>query len=157
MGYIRELRKLVGHRPLIFVGSVVMILNEKGQVLLQQRRFPKGKWGLPGGLMELGESTEDVARREVMEETGLHVENLQLLQVYSGPNHFIKAENGDEFYVVTVAYHTNDFSGNLIVDETESIQFKFFDLTNLPSFLVGTHQMMLEDYIKSRWVHDISC
>ncbi|MDY0409672.1 NUDIX hydrolase [Virgibacillus soli] len=150
MGYIRELRKLVGHRPLIFVGSVVMILNEKGQVLLQQRRFPKGKWGLPGGLMELGESTEDVARREVMEETGLHVENLQLLQVYSGPNHFIKAENGDEFYVVTVAYHTNDFSGNLIVDETESIQFKFFDLTNLPSFLVGTHQMMLEDYIKSR-------
>jgi ADP-ribose pyrophosphatase YjhB (NUDIX family) len=104
LGYIEELREIVGHRPLIFVGSVTVIVDDKGRLLLQQRKFPNGVWGIPGGLMELGESTEEVARREVYEETGLKVEKLHLISVYSGPQNYIKAENGDEFYVVTVAY-----------------------------------------------------
>lgn len=52
MGYVEELRKIVGHRPLILVGAVVLVINEHGYVLLQQRTEPYGKWGLPGGLME---------------------------------------------------------------------------------------------------------
>ena len=55
VGYVEELRKIVGHRPLILVGAVVLIINENGYVLLQ-RTEPYGKWGLPGGLMELSES-----------------------------------------------------------------------------------------------------
>lgn len=105
MGYIEELRKLVGHRPLIFVGSVVVVVDEQGRILLQQRKFPEGAWGIPGGLMELGESTEDVARRALFEETRLQVDELTLINVYSGPEHFIRAANGDEFYVVTTAYY----------------------------------------------------
>ncbi len=54
MGYIEDIRKLVGHRPLILVGAVVVMVDEHGRILLQQRKFPKGSWGLPGGLMELG-------------------------------------------------------------------------------------------------------
>ena len=69
MGYIEDLRKLVGHRRLILCGSSVVIRNEKGELLLQERRHPSGRWAFPGGLMELGESTEDTARREVREET----------------------------------------------------------------------------------------
>src|SRR5699024_2262717 len=79
MGYIEDLRKIVGHRPLILVGSVVIIIDEQGKLLLQQRTFPNGVWGIPGGLMELGESTEDVARREIFEETGLHIGQLHLI------------------------------------------------------------------------------
>jgi hypothetical protein len=52
--YIRELRSLVGTRPLILVGAVVIIQNENQQILLQHRK--DGDWGLPGGLMEPGES-----------------------------------------------------------------------------------------------------
>ena len=66
---------------------------------MQQRKFPWGAWGIPGGLMELGESTEDVAKREVLEETSLMIDELKLINVYSGPQNYIKAENGDEFYV----------------------------------------------------------
>ena len=84
MGYIEDLREIVGHRPLIFVGSVTVIVDELGRLLLQQRKFPKGAWGIAGGLMELGESTEEVARREVYEETGLRVDELHLINVYSG-------------------------------------------------------------------------
>lgn len=45
MGYVEELRKVVGHRPLILVGAVVLVINENGYVLLQQRTEPYGKWG----------------------------------------------------------------------------------------------------------------
>ncbi len=148
MGYIEELRALVGHRPLLFVGSVVVIVNEKEEVLLQQRTFPSGAWGLPGGLMELGESTEEVARREVMEETGLTMGDLQLINVYSGSDQYIKAANGDEFYVVTIAYYTKEFSGSMVVDLEESIKFEFRAKCNLPDGIVKSHQKILQDYYK---------
>ena len=86
MGYIEDLRKLVGHRRVILCGSSVVIRNEKGELLLQQRRHPSGRWAFPGGLMELGESTEDTARREVREETALELGKLRLIGVYSGPD-----------------------------------------------------------------------
>ncbi|SRR5690625_3678152 len=148
MGYVEDLRKIVGTRPLIFVGAVCLMINEEGQILLQQRRFPKGKWGIPGGLMELGESTEDVARREVLEETGLIVGELHLINVYSGPKHFIKAENGDEFYVVTTAYYTTDFTGEMKIDKSESIRFKYYELEHLPEDMVGTHRTIINDFLK---------
>ena len=49
VGYVEELRKIVGHRPLILVGAVVLIINENGYVLLQQRTEPYGKWGYLAG------------------------------------------------------------------------------------------------------------
>jgi 8-oxo-dGTP pyrophosphatase MutT (NUDIX family) len=147
LGYIEELRTLVGHRPLILVGAVVVILDEKNQVLLQQRKHPIGKWGLPGGLMELGESTEDVAKREVYEETGLTVENLTLINVYSGRDQFIRAENGDEFYVVTAAYYTKRYHGKLYVDPEESMAFEFVNPSSLPGPMVKSHKRIIEDFL----------
>lgn len=149
VGYIETLRELVGHRPLIFVGAVAIILDEENRILLQQRKFPNGSWGIPGGLMELGESTEEVACREVFEETGLQIDNLALLNVYSGKEHFIRAENGDEFYVVTVAYYTKSFYGNLQMDEKESISLQFFNASNLPTILVKSHQAILDEFIST--------
>ena len=147
MGYIGELRALVGHRPLIFVGAVTIILDEMGRLLLQQRKFPMGSWGITGGLMELGESTEDVARREIIEETGLTVGKLHLINVYSGPENFIIAENGDEFYVVTVAYYTEGFEGELNIDESESIKFEFFYPDELPINIVKSHKVILDEFL----------
>ena len=147
MGYIEDLRKLVGHRPLIFVGAVVVIVDELGRLLLQQRKFPHGVWGIPGGLMELGESTEDVARREVFEETGLKVDKLHLINVYSGSQNYIKAENGDEFYVVTVAYYSEGYKGELNIDLAESITFEFFYPHELPKNIAKSHQVILDEFL----------
>ena len=151
MGYIEELRTIVGHRPLILVGAVVVIVDEDGRLLLEERKFPKDLWGLPGGLMELGESTEDTAKREVMEETGLAIEELNLINVYSGPQHFVVAENGDEFYVVTLAYYSTKYSGELTVDKKESLSFKFFSPDDLPEKMVGSHRTVVEEFLDKHY------
>lgn len=151
MGYIEELRGIVGHRPLIFVGSVTILIDEFGRLLLQQRKFPLGAWGITGGLMELGESTEEVAKREVFEETGLKIDKLNLINVYSGSQNYIKAENGDEFYVVTVAYYSEDFEGELSVDKAESITFEFFHPNELPKNIVKSHKVILDEFLSKHY------
>lgn len=156
MGYIEDLRKVVGHRPLILVGSVTVIIDKLGRLLLQQRKFPNKAWGIPGGLMELGESTEDVARREVFEETGLVLDKLNLINIYSGPENYIKAENGDEFFVVTVAYYSEGYKGNFNIDESESIKFEFFFPNELPNNIVKSHKVILEEFLSIHYP-SLSC
>jgi 8-oxo-dGTP pyrophosphatase MutT (NUDIX family) len=148
MGYIEELRAIVGHRPLILVGSLVIMKDEKGRILLQQRKHPYGFWGLPGGLMELGESTEETARREVWEETGLILGNLKMIDVVSGADNFIKAPNGDEFYMVTVVYETSEISGELRMNQQESLDFRYFKTSELPEQIVKSQRRILENYLK---------
>jgi ADP-ribose pyrophosphatase YjhB (NUDIX family) len=89
--------------PIVGVGAVVV---HRGRVLLVQRgREPlKGKWSLPGGMLELGESLTQGVAREVQEETGLDVEAIELIELIdrihkeSGPSgervryHFVIAD-----------------------------------------------------------------
>ncbi|MFX3673052.1 MAG: NUDIX hydrolase [Paenisporosarcina sp.] len=142
MEYYKELRKYVGHRPLILPGSVVIIQNEKGEILLQERT--PNVFGLPGGLMDLGESLEDTAIREVYEETNLKVENLELVHVFSGPDYFFKLDNGDEFYSVTAVYKTSSYHGELIANLNESVQLLFVDIDKLPEGIIRSHKKFLE-------------
>nr|WP_263323579.1 NUDIX domain-containing protein [Neobacillus sp. Marseille-Q6967] len=131
MGYIDELRELIGTRPLILVGAVVGVIDEEGRILLQKR--PEGVWGLPGGLLELEESAEEAARREVFEETGVEIGELLLVEVYSGKQYFRKLANGDEFYPVTIAYISRDIkSRNIKIDGIETIDAGFFHVNELP-------------------------
>ncbi|OJD64523.1 NUDIX hydrolase [Bacillus sp. NH11B] len=131
MGYIEELRAIVGSRPLNLAGVAVAVLNDQGQILLQQRR--NGMWGVPGGFVELGESTEEAGRREVLEETGIEIGILQLVSVFSGKEFFVKLTNGDEFYPITIAYLCKDITGGLLkADGVESLHVQFFDLNGLP-------------------------
>lgn len=145
MEYFKYLRQYVGHRPIILPGSVVIIVNEYDEILLQKRH--NGNWGLPGGLMDLGESFEEVAKREVLEETGLTVKNLKLLNVHSGANYYLKVPNGDELYSATAVYYTKDFSGKINIDYSESTDMKYFATDNLPSTLTRNDRVFVEDYL----------
>lgn len=143
MEYYKEIRKYVGHSPLILPGSVVLILNEKNEVLLQERKI--GIFGLPGGLMELGESLEDTARREVLEETGLQLGKLKLCHVYSGPDYYIENPNGDTFYAVTAVYRTKDYKGDISPDGIESLSLQFFDPNYLPEGILTSYRKFIEN------------
>ncbi|WP_188654051.1 NUDIX hydrolase [Pontibacillus salipaludis] len=134
MGYIKDLRKEVGTRPLLMPGSCVLLFNKQGELLLQLRKDNQC-WGLPGGSMELGENLEEVAYRELEEETGLKAKDLKLLRVYSGEEFYYKLPNGDEVYNVTAAYLCNDYSGTLQKQEEEVADLQFFSPFSLPSSL----------------------
>jgi len=68
-------------RPFLGVGALIF---EAGKILLVERgKEPlKGYWSIPGGIVETGEKLEDAIRREVIEETGLHVEPYSMFEIF---------------------------------------------------------------------------
>lgn len=114
-------------------GAAAIIVNKKGQILLQSRS-DNDKWGLPGGCQELGERFEDTIIREVKEETNLDIteDNLKLIAVVSGSSRRNEYPNGDVVINNTALYCVRNYSGTLKWDE-ESKNMQFFDLDNLPT------------------------
>lgn len=113
-------------------GAAAIIINEKNQILLQ-KRADRDKWGLPGGCQELGERFQDTVIREVKEETNLDVEeeDLELIDIISGPSRRNDYPNGDVVINNTALYCIKKYSGELKWD-SESKEMKFFDINKLP-------------------------
>lgn len=113
-------------------GAAAIIVNNKGQILLQSRA-DRDKWGLPGGCQELGERFQDTVIREVKEETNLEVleKDLELIDIVSGQSRRNEYPNGDVVINNTALYLVKNYSGKLKWD-TESKEMKFFDLDKLP-------------------------
>ena len=126
-------------------GAAAIILNDKGQILLQSRS-DRDKWGLPGGCQELGERFEDTIIREIKEETNLDVEenDLELIDIVSGMSRRNYYPNGDVVINNTVLYLVRNYTGELKWNE-ESKCMKFFDIDNLP---INQHDYdLIEKYI----------
>lgn len=110
--YIMDLRKIVGHRPLLQVGASVIVEDEKGRILLQ-KRSDNHYWGYAGGSVELDENVEDAAKRELFEETGLTAERLELFGIFSGKDMHYIYPNGDEVSNIDIVYICRDYTGTL--------------------------------------------
>ncbi|AHV96970.1 NUDIX hydrolase [Paenibacillus sabinae] len=130
MGYVEDLRTLVGNQPFLLVRPSVAILNEKGQILLV--KYQDQTWGIPGGLMELGETVEECIRREVKEEINIEIGSVQLFGVYSGEKLYTKLKNGHEYYNIIIGYLCTEYNGQLKPDGNEVIEAEFFDLNKIP-------------------------
>ena len=124
-------------QPVILVAAGVALLNEAEEILLLQR--PEGEWCLPGGHMEVGESLEETATRELSEETGLTAENLELLGIASGKDAF---HQGRDTYYVTAIYRATA-TGSEIELSREHLGGRFFALDALPGFLSVSAQQVV--------------
>lgn len=131
MIYIQNLRKFIGHAPIINVGATVIVLNERNQILLNLRT-DTGTWGIIGGGMELGENLEQTAARELLEEANLTAERFELLDVLSGKELYFKYPNGDETYTVIALYRAVGVTGTLRINDDESHRLQYFSLDALP-------------------------
>jgi 8-oxo-dGTP pyrophosphatase MutT (NUDIX family) len=147
MSYIQERRSLFGHRPLIIPGAAVMIVDEQDRLLLQCRKDNQ-QWGLIGGSMEIGESLEETAKREVFEETGLELNNLEWFGLFSGQELIYKYPNGDVVVNVVAVYTARQFKGKLKVNEDEAHKICFFRLKEIPQDLSPPDRPVIEQYLR---------
>lgn len=133
MSYVSEMRALIGHRPLQLPGTGIIVYRTRAdgkiEVLLQTRN-DNGKIGLLGGGIELGESYEECASRELHEEAGLKIskENLQFVKVYAGKDHVSIYPNGDIVYHTIVVYKipaekTEKDESIVLSDETKKLSW----------------------------------
>ncbi len=149
MGYIMDLRKLVGHSPLMQVGASVIVEDERGRVLLQLRS-DNHCWGYCGGSVDLGEEVEEAAKRELYEETGLVANSLSLFGVFSGKDTHYVYPNGDEVYNIDIVYICKDYCGDPVPQKGEVDELKFFELSEFPENISPPIIKPIEAYVRSR-------
>ena len=136
----------INHIPFIQTGAAVIIRNEYGQILLQERT-DRDKWGLPGGCQGLGEDLRYTAVRETFEETGIVINPLEmvLIDTLSGESRKNSYPNGDIVYNNTSLYLVDVSLGDIksLKGDSETKRLKFFNVDEIPN------NLMDEDLINS--------
>jgi 8-oxo-dGTP diphosphatase len=119
-----------------------MILIENNKVLLIKRgREPfLGEWAIPGGRIDEDESAQECAIREMKEETGLDIEIISLVGIYSDPKR-------DPRGIIAATYLVKKTGGVLNAGD-DAAEAKWFYLDALPK-LATDHSKMLEDALKT--------
>ena len=153
--YIMDLRKLVGHRPLMMPCTCVIIGDGTGRILLQQRQ-DDGKWGHHGGAMELDESTIETARRELKEELNIEPAELELLGVYSGKAYHHTYPNGDECACIDIVYVCHKYTGDISFNDGEVKQVLWFDKDTLPENMSDNPREAIRAYYRKYFGVEIS-
>ena len=122
--YVRRLREKVGH-DLLFMPSVhVVIRDDTGRILLV--RHVEGRWQLPGGAVDPGETPAEAARRECMEEIGCVVEVDRIAGVYGGREYRVTYANGDDAAWVATIFDGRIVSGEPAPSDDETIDVGWF-------------------------------
>lgn len=140
--YIKWLRSKVGHEKCILVFAGGCVFNEKGEVLLQKRADSQ-KWGFPGGAVELGETPQMAAVREIREETGLDVSAEKLIGIYTDFD--MSYPNGDVAQSICIAFACKVMGGTLSCGDEETLQLQYFPLDDMPALFCRQHEELLRD------------
>jgi ADP-ribose pyrophosphatase YjhB (NUDIX family) len=109
----------------LLVGCSAVIFDPTRQKVLLTRRTDNGRWCLPGGQMEAGESVLEACAREVREETGLQVRIVRLLGVYSNPHRLVEYADGNRYHVVALNFEAEAIAGDLTLSD-ETTEFGYF-------------------------------
>jgi len=133
------MKKMEYKNPKLTVDNV--IINDSKILLVKRKNDPfKGKWSLPGGFVEYGETVENAVIRETKEETNLSVKVKELLGVYSSPNRDPRG------HTITIAFISGIVSGEAKGGD-DADDAKFFELKKLPE-LSFDHNEIIEDAIR---------
>jgi 8-oxo-dGTP pyrophosphatase MutT (NUDIX family) len=127
LGYIAQLRKLIGTRPIFLVGSCVLVFDDEGRLLLQ-KRSDSLDWGTIGGSLELGETFEQAAARELYEEAGLTAGSFRFVALLAGEDLYYRYPHGDEVYNVVGVFEAVDVRGVPTIRDEEGLDLRYFPL-----------------------------
>lgn len=127
--------------PRLAVDVIVELSPES--IVLIKRKYPPYGWAIPGGIVEAGESTEAAARREIREETGLEIELLDILGVYSAP------DRDPRGHTVSIVYTATATSARVQAGD-DAAEVRCFAERELPTPLAFDHGKILFDYFQFR-------
>ena len=136
------------------IGVGVIVLNEKKQILLGLRNedeekadselHGEGTWTMPGGKLEYGESFEEAGVRETKEETDLNVTDIEVFCMNNDLNKHAQ--------FVTVGLIAREYNGEVkVMEPDEIIDWKWFDLDNLPKNLFMPSRKCLQNYFDGKF------
>ncbi len=148
--YIKKIRKFIGHAPMLSAGATVVVL--KDNKILLNLRADTNTWGIPGGAIELGETLEQTAARELKEETNLEAESFTLLNVFSGKDFYFEYPNGDKLYSVVVLYLADGVKGEVKITDDESFELKYFGRKELPD-LESRAEVIIDYLIEKEYIN----
>lgn len=123
-----------------------IVTDAQDRILLHRRR-DNDKWALPGGVMELGESLADCATGEIREETGLDVEVVGIVGIYSDPKHVFAYDDGEVRQEFSICFECKPDSREVEVSD-ESYEVRFFkpaEVADLP--MVDGIRLRVIDYM----------
>jgi 8-oxo-dGTP diphosphatase len=144
--YLKTLRQLIGHRKVIHPAARIIIENDAGEILFI-RRTDNGRWGLPAGGMEEEEDITACIRREVLEETGLELLEVDLIGISSHPKkESVEYPNGDQVQYFTAEFFCNQWRGVPRAGNEEVKEVRFMeidDIQNLPAQEWSTFESLI--------------
>ncbi len=126
------------------VGFGVMILKNSKLLLGHRHEDPAGTWTMPGGKLRFGETFEEGAKREVLEETGVALKKARVICV--------NQDIIESAHFITMGLFADEIEGEPKVMEPDEItEWRWFDLNNLPSPLYFPSAKVLENYKQNKF------
>jgi ADP-ribose pyrophosphatase YjhB (NUDIX family) len=141
--YLRELRAVVGPRLLLLPGVSAIVRDDAERVLFI-RRADDGRWGLPAGAVDPGESPAEAIVREVLEETGLMVRPARVAGVFGGAGYRHRYPNGDQAEWVVAVFECEVVGGQLTPQDGEALELRYFAPEEAPTLQLPYPRTLFE-------------
>jgi 8-oxo-dGTP diphosphatase len=124
-----------------YPAAALVLLNDRQVLTLRSMEPKSGEWCLPGGFLEWGESPEEGARRELLEETGITAGNISIIGAYD-------SITGARRHVLLLAYRVHDWRGEPKAGD-DAAEVRWFDMGNTPPLAFRVHEEVLLDVMKA--------
>jgi 8-oxo-dGTP pyrophosphatase MutT (NUDIX family) len=135
----------LGKQGKLRLGCSAVIFDNKREKVLLTQRADNGRWCLPGGAMESGESAAQACEREVWEETGLRTRATRLIGIYSNPDQLVIYPDGNQVFFVVLSFEAEVLGGKLGLSG-ETLAFGYFSLAEMESMpMHARHKERVED------------
>ncbi len=119
--------------------TVDALIRTADGIVLVKRKYPPLGWAIPGGFVEVGETVETAAAREAQEETGLIIQDLWLVGVYSDPS------RDPRFHTVTAVFGAT--AQGIPVGADDAKEARAFKENELPEPIVFDHAQIIQDFL----------
>lgn len=129
--------------PFPTVDIIIELEGQEGSIVLVERKNPPHGWALPGGFVDWGESLEEAAVREALEETSLKVTLKEQFHAYSDP------KRDPRFHTVTMVFTATSQGEPRAADDAKNLGV--FTKDTLPTPIVFDHSQILRDYFSKRY------